>query len=454
MLDTHALVATDGSASVGAGPAPTAALATMVYRSRAVQPLSGSDLHRLAQAAQARNRAEAITGLVLYDESRFFQWLEGPRDGLARVMRSIRNDVRHTDIQILNDQPIAARCFGDWNMQLATTAPRAAAWQREVVKPPRQLIADLRRDPDAAAALLVRLAPRPPTRPAGDIAVQGVGKPMDASTVARLEAAILQTVIPQLAAQRGLAGATPTPRPWPLDARASQLAKLLIGPDAAAAVELISQVQGGDRGRDRGGEQSLLRLYPTLFEPAARALGDLFSADRCSEFDVTLGLCRLQTAVRVLGAGTPPQSRLVLSAPEVLLAPLPGEMHGLATVLDAEVLWHAGWAPRCDYPADDRALQRLVADTWFDALAVSLSPALRRRHWLPRLARSIAGARAASRNPAIAVVVSGRVFAEQDHAGDAVGADAAVPTALQVKRAILLALARGRAEPTVHAAAI
>jgi hypothetical protein len=96
-----------------------AGLSRVVYRSRAVAPLSPGDLQRLIAAAQARNRREAVTGVVLYDNDCFFQWLEGPAPSVARIMGSIRQDPRHADIEVLNDQSSQDRFFGDWSMKLA-----------------------------------------------------------------------------------------------------------------------------------------------------------------------------------------------------------------------------------------------------------------------------------------------------------------------------------------------
>ncbi len=104
---------------------------------------------------------------------------------------------------------------------------------------------------------------------------------------------------------------------------------------------------------------------------------------------------------------------------------------------NSEVLWNAGWTPHCEYPRDDHALEALVAATWFDVLDLSLSAAFRREHWLPRLQKTISAARHASRNPALVVVVGGRLFAEHLAVGAEVGADAASPTAVQVDKAIL-----------------
>ena len=67
-------------------------LSAVVYRSRAVRSLASPDLHALTEVAQSRNTREAVTGLMLYDGGSFFQWLEGPAEGVGRVMNSIRRD--------------------------------------------------------------------------------------------------------------------------------------------------------------------------------------------------------------------------------------------------------------------------------------------------------------------------------------------------------------------------
>jgi methylmalonyl-CoA mutase cobalamin-binding subunit len=81
-------------------------------------------------------------------------------------------------------------------------------------------------------------------------------------------------------------------------------------------------------------------------------------------------------------------------------------------------------------------LQDLMAGTWFDALDISLSPSFRRDSWLPKVTRTIALARHASRNPALVVVVGGRIFAEDKDAGLKVGADGVSSSTRNTERTI------------------
>ncbi len=108
----------------------------------------------------------------------------------------------------------------------------------------------------------------------------------------------------------------------------------------------------------------------------------------------------------------------------------------LNAVLDSDALAHAGWDSLSEFPSSDEALQDLMADNWFDALDLSLSASMRRDTWLPRVTKTIALARHASRNPALVVVVAGRVFAEDTITGAQVGADGVCQTTLQTERVI------------------
>lgn len=417
-----------------ADPAATADrstwFSTLTYRSRAVAPMSELELHRLLRAAQIRNRAEGITGLVIYDSGRFFQWLEGPAEGLARVWDSVSRDPRHTGIEILGNQPTAERFFGDWDLKLSNRGAQADAeadaqaddTPRDNFDIPEELIDSLYLTPEAAPALLARLSP---------LALV----PKQAAAAAhRTQSALLSlvqtVVIPKLIglhvpAAPGFAGPHP---------QVAELVRLLIAAEPDAAAALIAQLQA------RAG--SIKPFFASVFEPAARSLGDLWQADDCSEFDVTLGLCRLQTAMRQLCIGAA-RTTLVLP-PAVLVVPQPGEAHMLGAALDSELLWQAGWDTHAEFPATDGALDALLAGTWFDALDLSLSAAFRREHWLPRLAETIAHARTASRNPALVVVVGGRIFGEPGGTGLQVGADACCTSSAQIESLLLAALRKQR----------
>ena len=418
--------------------ASSSPVSALVYRSRAVSSLSPPDLLQLTRASQARNRHETLTGVMLYDNQNFFQWLEGPRDSLDRVMQSIYRDRRHTNIEVLSTQAVLARTFPDWDMGLVATGANCGSLPNHLVEAPDDLVEGLRRCPQAAPSLLAKLDPLNRNDLAGSGRFATIPHPRKTADV--LHNVMVSTVIPQLARQHRNTAQMPQARHSVTHPCVGELANLLIDANPAAALALIQELQAADM---------FLPLYASLFEPAARVLGDLWCKDDCSEFDVTLGLCRLQRAVHLLSSPCV-QTRPHLPCPAVLVAPEPGEGHSFVAALDAAVLRQAGWFPHCEYPIDDQNLQDLVAATWFDVLGLSLSPAFSREHRLPDLAETIVKARHASRNPGLMVVVAGRAFAENTSNALAVGADLATTSSLGVDQSILRLLQSADAGAATH----
>jgi hypothetical protein len=344
-------------------------------------------------------------------------------------MDSILGDPRHTDLEILAKRTASTRMFKDWDMKLATPGAKARDWRDEVIEPPPGIIKDLRRQPEAAPSLLIKLVPLPveSAQTAPDQATSLAGTVLGEASAAVLKSVILTSVIPTLLRQHGLP--VPDRTRLAVHPRAAELAELLVAADQAASLDLIRELRGRDG--------DVRHLFAPLFEPAARSLGDFWDDDSCSESELTLGLCRLHSAVRLLGADAPQAVPRASLHPSVLIAPVPGELHHLVASLDSEWLWKAGWTPQTEFPANDRALEELLSARWIDVLDLSLSAALPRQDFMPRLGRTITRARRASQNPALVVVVGGRAFAEDKATSRDVGADLASRTSQNLDQLML-----------------
>jgi len=342
----------DTSSTQPRDQATHAPLMMLTYRSRATSPLSETQLGDLQHTAAARNRAEGITGMMVYNDDRIFQWLEGPPASIARIWTSISRDPRHVDIEALSVHTAATRLFGKWSLKL-TTGP--------------------------ADPLLGQ---------------------MTAATVSSTNAA------------------------------AERLAALAIAAEPTEARLLLHAAYAEFR--------SLSALTELLIEPAARALGDLWADDDCGEYEVTLGLCRLQTFLREVAAESVQQQ--IEQPLVVLVAPLPGEIHMLGAALDAEALWQAGHDTRVRFPSTAQALERIVATKWFDAIDLSLSPAFNREHRIDRMSHIVDAVRRASKNPALVVVAGGRAFYDRTASSADVHADASSTSAAHLPADIARAL--------------
>lgn len=57
-----------------------------------------------------------ITGVLIFSNARFIQILEGPRDQVDGLLRVIRQDQRHYDVEVFTRTKIKAGGFADWSM--------------------------------------------------------------------------------------------------------------------------------------------------------------------------------------------------------------------------------------------------------------------------------------------------------------------------------------------------
>lgn len=375
-------------ASQTATPHPTR-LTRLVYRSRAVLPLAAAPLGDLLAAARRRNHREGVTGLLIADRGHYLQWLEGPPAGVATLMRSIALDRRHDSIEVVSEGPVAARCFAGWDMRLAADDADAAA--PAALHLPGPLIEALHAEPDRLTETMATLglAPRDGSEPQPGTAL-----------------------LPLI---RGA-----VPRTTPVMAGAEDLARFLalLG-EPGIAVEDIALPGGRGDGR---------RHVATLFEPAARRLGDLWMEDAASELEVTIALGRLQALVRHLGRSVGVVALRPL-LPSVLVAPMPGEPHGLGATLASEWLWMSGWAHGFEIEETDMALARHLRAGRYDLLDLSLSPSFERLDGAGLLRRRLGRFREASANKALRIRLSGRLFAQRPWLAGLVGADAVSGTA-------------------------
>jgi len=92
-----------------------------VYCSRAAADIDDLAVARIIEISQRNNARRGITGLLVFGSGIFFQWLEGPRDSVTRLMTALSNDKRHDTIVCLSEnEEIRERVFPEWDMELVS----------------------------------------------------------------------------------------------------------------------------------------------------------------------------------------------------------------------------------------------------------------------------------------------------------------------------------------------
>lgn len=72
----------------------------------------------LAHEAERFNLEADVTGVLLFDGSRFMQYIEGPEDGLWKVYSRILEATSHCEMMELGQGQISGRRFPYWSMRL------------------------------------------------------------------------------------------------------------------------------------------------------------------------------------------------------------------------------------------------------------------------------------------------------------------------------------------------
>jgi hypothetical protein len=393
----------------------------LAYRSRPTAKPTEAELEQLLRAAQERNRGQGVTGVLIYDEGHYFQWLEGPREAVTRIWESIRRDDRHGDFKILRQQGIPGRFFKGWDMRLARRTRGQIDKVLAVMQAPQEL--------------LTRLRVQPSTLP-GEV----------------WDRVLAEVVIPRLRGALSRDDKRPEVAPrttlWQAQREAgSTLAGILMAVDPGDTARYVDNLV------DQGA--GLEALYHGVFEPAARCLGGLWEDDECNDLSLTIALGRLQLEAHRQGAAFAASATYTARPGHtVLVASQPGEPHALNTALCSELFYRQGWDVSSEFPSSDEVLRDMLHAQWYDVLELSLSGAVRREQQLPAMRVTIRAARAASLNPALAVIVDGRSFFDRPQAYLDVGADVgcgtstdAVPAAehlLESSRTRLQAISQSR----------
>jgi methanogenic corrinoid protein MtbC1 len=166
-------------------------------------------------------------------------------------------------------------------------------------------------------------------------------------------------------------------------------------------------------------------LFVDLLAPAARRLGQGWEDDSLDFIDVTMGLWRLQEVLREIAARTPRIASGALTARTALFAAMPGEQHTLGTAMVDECFSRAGWNTTLMLEPSRADLLDSVAGRGYDLVGLTVSCDAH----IEQLPSLITAVRNLSRNPAVSIMIGGRVPNLNPALAALVGADATAATA-------------------------
>jgi hypothetical protein len=98
-------------------------LCTFVYCSRAAEGVDDAEVGRIVELAQRSNRAQGITGVLVFGNGVFFQLIEGPAAQIQKLIATLHRDPRHHDVVSLDwSEERRERLYPNWEMERVTAA--------------------------------------------------------------------------------------------------------------------------------------------------------------------------------------------------------------------------------------------------------------------------------------------------------------------------------------------
>ncbi len=101
----------------------------LIYSSEAAPDLDLADFGKMLSEFRVRNRARGITGVLVLVDGVFVQILEGEKDRVLLLLRSLERDPRHHQLKVFHQQETDERTFATWNMAyLSPSAEQVSKW--------------------------------------------------------------------------------------------------------------------------------------------------------------------------------------------------------------------------------------------------------------------------------------------------------------------------------------
>ncbi|MCA3563450.1 MAG: hypothetical protein IOC90_06875 [Methylocystis sp.] len=232
---------------------------------------------------------------------------------------------------------------------------------------------------------------------------------------AMLTDAIRRLALPRLATARAIERCRQANRGSGIDpADVALLARHVTAPDFHIAESQAAVLAM------RGVARTDLLLH--LFMPAALLLHERWVSDEITFADVILGVGRME---RLLRSPLLPEAPLHQGPPggSVLVAALPGELHGFEACVFEDFFRAADWQAERRTPATDQELLGRLKRHAVDVAVVCVSAAIN----LGRVAMLVRRLRRESANPQLFVVVGGSALTGDGAAWKRIGADAVAP---------------------------
>lgn len=98
----------------------------IVYESHASESLTDSDVIEILRKSQISNNRTRISGLLVFKDRRFLQFIEGPHQAVEALYARIALDSRHRNLRLLNETVCDELLMPTWAMAYTSSSKAIA----------------------------------------------------------------------------------------------------------------------------------------------------------------------------------------------------------------------------------------------------------------------------------------------------------------------------------------
>ncbi len=93
-------------------------LVQLIYVSNRSSTCTELEIEKILASCTKNNPGFNLTGVLFYNDKKFFQLVEGESKVVMETYDKIKKDTRHTNCIMLSCAPIKEKSFSSWNMGL------------------------------------------------------------------------------------------------------------------------------------------------------------------------------------------------------------------------------------------------------------------------------------------------------------------------------------------------
>ncbi len=89
---------------------------TIIYKSKAIDSFTREEIIRMLNRSKRRNKKHGVTGCIFYHNNHFIQLIEGEENEIHQLYDNIKEDDRHSQVELLLEKKSNERSMLDWSM--------------------------------------------------------------------------------------------------------------------------------------------------------------------------------------------------------------------------------------------------------------------------------------------------------------------------------------------------